>query len=293
MAVATGILEELGEDLPRALRISTLRDLVETQAEADYSQQALGKRIHPGTGFERFDYLTGGGLQPGLHIMSGDPGQGKTALALQIATDCGFPALYVTAEMAPLVLVRRLIANKTGTDIANLHGGKIRPSEYMNRFDEMAAKCSQLAILDATDARVTSDIILREAEALADGGRVLVVMDYLQAWALAVDGGRTEYEALAGGISSLVGISTRLDSPILVVVARNRAAQREGGGLSGAAGSHKIEYSGHTFFDLTKGDQTPDGIEMTITLQKNRTGPVGSTMGLLFDGSLQLFTEKS
>ena len=287
-------LEDLPSAEPQAVRLSELRDMMGELAAEEHDALVSGRKVHPVTGFATLDAAIGGGLAPGVHLLSGDPGHGKTALALQIAAGCGYPALYVSAEMSLPYLVRGLIANKTGTHIGNLRDGTLPADEYLRRFDAMAAQCPLLALLDATCRIVEAQAILRCADSLRDGerGRVLVVIDYLQAWAsqTAADA-RSRYDAVNGAVQAAVTIANTLQSPVLAIVARNRSAQRDGGGLRGAADSHTIEYGGHAYYDLVKGDETPDGHEVKLQIQKSRSGGGGKKFMLLFVGAHQRFTE--
>ncbi len=71
------------------------------------------KRIN--TGIEEFDLVCGGGIVPGSVILiSGEPGIGKSTLALQIAG--AFRTLYISGEESPVQLRHR--ANRLG-----LHSG--------------------------------------------------------------------------------------------------------------------------------------------------------------------------
>ena len=59
----------------------------------------------------------GGGLWPGLHILTGTTGAGKTQLSLQVAFKAacaGVPTLYIGLELGELDLVARLLALAEG-----------------------------------------------------------------------------------------------------------------------------------------------------------------------------------
>ena len=82
-------------------RLYPLSDLLgewAADAEAAHEAHATGTPRGPVTGFPTLDHELGGYLVPGLHVLAGEPGKGKTALALQIAATCGAPALFVTTR---------------------------------------------------------------------------------------------------------------------------------------------------------------------------------------------------
>ena len=79
-------------------KLFSLADLIpDLEADADRRNIARkeGRLLGPVTGLKSLDRMLGGYMAPGVHVLHGDPGAGKTALALQIAASCGFPALYV------------------------------------------------------------------------------------------------------------------------------------------------------------------------------------------------------
>jgi replicative DNA helicase len=80
----------------------------------------------------------GGGLWPGLHVLTGATGRGKTQFALQAAwkaSDAGVPVLYVGLELDRAGLVARLLALAEGEATgrtprwSDLYLGKTTPGE--------------------------------------------------------------------------------------------------------------------------------------------------------------------
>ncbi|OHD68505.1 MAG: DNA repair protein RadA [Spirochaetes bacterium RBG_16_49_21] len=70
------------------------------------------------TGIGEFNLVCGGGIVPGSVILiGGEPGIGKSTLALQIAGF--FNALYISGEESPLQL--RLRAERLGCNVGNIH----------------------------------------------------------------------------------------------------------------------------------------------------------------------------
>src|SRR5438045_667911 len=99
---------------PRLLSLAGL--LPEWEDDAIAARDAYVNHIPRGpvTGLPELDSALGGNLQPGVTVLQANTGTGKTALALQIAATCGFPALYLSAEMRALELFRRHAARVTG-----------------------------------------------------------------------------------------------------------------------------------------------------------------------------------
>jgi KaiC/GvpD/RAD55 family RecA-like ATPase len=137
-----------------------------------------------------------GGLWPGVHIIAGGTGAGKTAFALQwalYAAQQGVPALYVGLEMTEADIVARLASL-----LCQVEPGRILAGAYharplaMAEFESIASEvCSQLAQLPAFRYRVASahawdyGLLAEDAEALRretgyTGGAILLVLDFLQ-----------------------------------------------------------------------------------------------------------------
>jgi replicative DNA helicase len=257
------------------------------------------------TGLRALDDALGGVLQPGLHVVHGGPGAGKTAFCLQVAGTCGFPALYVTAEMRPLELLRRITARVTSTFLGRLKSGELAPADSLAKAQEAVAALPRLALADACDAFASPEWLREAARAVrGDERHVLVVVDSVHSWSEAAPVPElTEYDRLNAAIAELRVLAGQLGCPVLAVAERNRASMAAGG-LSASAGSRKFEYTGESVLDLGAGERdapggapvalapaTPNEAPVTLTVQKNRNGAAGKRLRLSFHGALQRFTD--
>lgn len=284
---------------PPLLRLSDLLTDFDADAEARHKARQDGTPFGPETGIKSLDKALGLALSPGLHIVHGVPGVGKTAFALQIAASCGCPCLYVTAEMSPLELLRRITARVTGEYLGRLKTGELSPEYAKRKVREAIEAAPLLALVDATTSPVPTDHLLR----LANGTRcldlenphLLIVVDSLHSWAEGLAGGAAEYDALNAGLAELRLLAARLKCAVLAVSERNRESMK-GGGLSAGAGSRKIEYGAETVLDLgIEKDALEDanGLKpVTVKIEKNRNGAAGKRIALQFHGALQKFTEE-
>jgi replicative DNA helicase len=282
---------------PRLLPLASLLGEWEVDAQAAFDARTKGIARGPVTGLTRLDEALGGVLQPGLHVVHGGPGVGKTALGLQIAATCGFPALYVSAEMRPLELLKRITARQTGTFLGKLKSGELTPADSLAKAREAVAAVPRLALADACDAFASVDWLRDAALAVRGEARhVLLVVDSVHSWSEAAPAGDlTEYDRLNAAIGALRVLAGQLGAPILAVAERNRASMAAGG-LSASAGSRKFEYTGESVLDLNVDDKeasTGTEYEKTVVLHiaKNRNGSAGRRYKLLFHGALQRFTE--
>jgi replicative DNA helicase len=290
-------------NLPPTLDLADL--VTEFVADTDAAAEAARNNRPRGaiTGLTKLDRHFGNYLSPGVHVLQGGPGAGKTAMALQAASDCQCPALFVSAEMGALELFRRLIARQTGTFLGRLKSGEISGHQARNLALQTAQNLQHLRIMDATRFPAPYDIIVHNADALRkkfQSDNVLVVIDSLHVWARSasrLDSNpieREEYSLINDALKSVAQIASVLKCPVLTVAHRNRAGNRSDGGLHAAKGSGGIEYEAESVLDLNKTkevDSANGETEITAKLEKNRNGAAGVFVKLGFNGALQSFRE--
>ena len=295
---------------PRILA-DLLADL-EADAERAHQQRLTGRMGGPVTGLAPIDSALGGYLAEGLHILHGAPGTGKTALALQIAATCGAPALFVTAEMHPTELLRRIIARVTGVFLGRLKSGEFAPADIVALARKTIETVPYFAILDATTGPAPSIVDLQTSiesvrNLVARLGTpdaieaammpCLMVIDSGHAWAAGLDmGAASEYDRLNEAIGGLHSLARMMGIPILITAERNRSAMATGG-QNAAAGTRTWEYRAETVLDLSppdgdKNTPTPAGGErrLVLSIHKNRHGPpLPAGTSLDWHGALQRF----
>ncbi|HEX2949147.1 MAG TPA: DnaB-like helicase C-terminal domain-containing protein [Armatimonadota bacterium] len=282
-------------EVPRLCRLSDLLSDWERDAQAAYTAQQTGVPRGPLTGFAALDRELGGALAPGIHIVHGQPGTGKTAFALQIAASCRYPALYLTAEMTPLELLRRLTARASGVYLGRLKSGELTPAQSLDLAKKAIAASPDLIFIDGTQSFASPEWIREVAEVCRETHEhLLLVVDSIHSWAEGAMVEATEYDALNAALASLRTLATALNCPVLVVAERNRASMKQGG-LSAGAGTRKIEYAAETVLDLERNGRdlpTADSeVPVTVKIAKNRHGAAGKELDFLFHGALQRFKE--
>lgn len=284
-------------DTPRLLRLADLLADFDRDALELNDARRTGAPRGPLSGLPHVDAELGGAFGSGLHIIHAQPGAGKTAFCWQAAATCDCPALFVTCEMGPLELLKRLAARVTNTYLGRLKSGELPPEEAGRLVRRAVAEVPDLVLLDATRAPAPPSQILEAAEATRGNARhLLLIVDSIHSWAEAMtpDGGATEYDGLNAALAALRAIAHKLACPVLAVAERNRATMAKGG-LNAGAGSRKLEYGAETVLDLKRDlDTRPDGngeVPVTLAFSKNRNGAAGREVELLFHGALQRFRE--
>lgn len=280
---------------PPLLRCSDIIGAVVDEAREANEARRSGQLRSPITGFKSLDEKIGGGLpRIGPSMVLGNTGAGKTAFATQIAASCGFPALYVTTEMAPAELFRRQMARVSNTFLGRLKSGEIPAPEIEAMARHTAAVMPDLSFVDSTTV-FASPSYLRECgeRVRGDAKTLLLVIDSLHTWTRGGNSGLNEYEALNQNLLSLQRLCHQLACPALVVCEQSRAAIAGGGGVNSGAGSRSIEYGAEIVFDLQASKET-DGMgerSVQLCIVKNRHGAAGATVKLHFNGALQRFKE--
>lgn len=250
----------------------------------------------PVTGFDEIDHTMGGAMEPGVHVIHGGAGSGKSAFGLQVAAQCGYPCLLVTAEMSPLELLRRTTARVTDTYLGRLKTGELDVQESLVLARQGLAAIPHVVFMDATKVPAPAAwIATAAAQVRGSAASLLLIVDSVHSWVQGAAGDAAEYEALTQGVQALQHVAAQLKCPILAIAERNRASM-EKGGVSGAAGSRKLEYGSESVLEL---DRKPEGerwsggaeAQIQVRLSKNRHGAIGRPMVLMFSGATQRFRE--
>lgn len=282
-----------GAPKPRLVRLGDLLGEYEANATAAHEAFTTGKPLGPVTGLRSLDRELGNVLQPGPHVLHSNSGTGKTAFAWQVATVAEHPTLYVTCEMGPLELMRRLVARVTDTFLGRIKSGEIAPDESVRLFRRAVASAPAVHLVDATQSHASPDYLLEAAElAKGDSRHFLMVLDSAHAWVRSGQQDLNEYEAVSAALSTVGQIARRLDCPVLLIAERNRAAMKDGG-LNAAAGSRYFEYGAESVIGLDrKGATDPSGAtNVELSVDKNRNGAAGRKIPVTFYGAVQRFEE--
>ncbi len=297
--------------VPNTVLIKDLVDQLISDSETVAAARASGRASGPVTGLKTLDVLLGGYLPPGLHILHSGTSVGKTALALQIASMCGFPALFVSTETHILELFRRLIARTTKTALERLKTGELSANAIGYLAKQTIEQSPTLAIMDATTCSVSISQIAEVATSLRDwagSNRILVIIDSIQFWSRPeIEFGKgSDQDFIASAVRNASELAARLSSPVLALSHKNRSsmdkAQQTGAhpsviSQSGSGKAFDYEYFAETVLELTKDkelktDAMSAKSALTLVVRKNRHGNVGVNVPLDFTGQFQSFTEK-
>ena len=177
------------------------------------------------TGIEEFDYVTGGLYRGELTVGAGRPGDGKTAVAMQIAMNAALAGKHVcffSLEMTALQTMNRLFAGYGGVDANHLRIDGANPAD-LAKMGKMADEFQNLPLyFDHTSANsvenIRAQVMLQKRKKQCD----LAVVDYLHLMKMENHGKDTLDQMIGRNIQGLKQLALDADIPILVLSHMNR-----------------------------------------------------------------------
>lgn len=268
--------------------------LIETWKRLEAAYKTKSTITGTPTGFHDLDAMTAG-WQPGdLIILAARPSMGKTALALNFATNCARderPAVIFSLEMPTTQLVTRMLSTEARVSSELMRTGHITQDDLYKLAEGMQRMKGWPIHIDDT-----AGISIQEARARCrqlaakTGGLGLVVVDYLQL--MKSRGNINSREQEISDISrNLKALAKELEVPVIALSQLNRKVEerpdkrpmmsdlRESGAIEQDADVIMFVYRPEYY----KREETPEeekGIAEVI-IAKQRNGPTGSAR-LLF-----------
>lgn len=288
---------------------SDLVDDLLQDADAQAQAYAEGRGTAPATPSPLLSAELDGGFPVGLTVLHGAPGVGKTAFALQCACEAGCPALFVTTEIPPKLLLLRITARVVGKHWKELR--RMRRQELEPLLRRAVEAVRWLLFADFTryvPKEELWDTMHRYAQAIRAyrrAGQVhpapyrLMVVDSVHTLVRMANVEATEYDALTVGLTALDAIAKQHGFAILGVAERSRGAMRTGGQSAGA-GHRLFEYVSEVVLGLdTPEDRErnlPDGRRrVLLSIHKNRWGDLREgdrAIRMIFDPRTMTFIEE-
>jgi replicative DNA helicase len=242
-----------------------------------------------GTGFLKFDEMTGGLREGELFILAARPAMGKTAFALNIAQHVAMnpknpqPVAIFSLEMSKESLLTRLICATARVDQQRFRAGYLNAEERHALQDALYRIVESPIYIDDSAGTNLMDVHSKLRRLQAEQGLGLVVVDYLQLMQ-----GRGRYENRVQEISSLSRgfklMSKELRVPFLVLSQLSRAPETRPGDhrpmLSDLRESGSIEQDADMVaFIFREEVYRPDKESLKglaeLILAKQRNGPTG------------------
>ena len=221
-------------DVVRERKTSEFKPIAEVLKSAHDNLELMSQNHSPvtglSTGFQDLDRATAGLHEGELIIIAARPGMGKTAFALNLATNAAMTTKKSIAifnlEMSAEMLVNRMISNVGQIENDKLKTGMLNDNDW-KRYTEAMSELSETNIYIEDDASVTAPEIKAKCRRLASNpnGLGLVIIDYLQ---LVTTGGRVESRQVeVSEISrAFKTMAMELKVPVIALAQLSRNAER-------------------------------------------------------------------
>ncbi len=262
------------------------------------------------TGFPYLDLLLDGGLYPSLIVLGAQPGEGKTALGLQMMNNIarrGKDALILSLEMSRFELIERSVSclsHKLDSENAltipeitssGSESSKLKDDKRLNLEKATELFFSEYAphlFIYETMGDMTTERIRRILDSYVSqtGSSPVVMVDYIQLLQQPenIRHSMSDKQILDKNISSLKQISRDFNTPVLAISSLNRAtysasvASKEEAIAKAKTGSRvrlesfkesgAIEYSADIVLGLNKMGNNKHPRKMELDILKNRHG---------------------
>lgn len=242
------------------------------------------------TGFLDLDTMLSGLQDSNLIILAARPGQGKTAMAVNIIQHISavekVPVGIFSLEMSQEEVVDRLLVGQADIDAWRLKTGKLSESDFGKISDAMGVLADAPIFIDDTPGISISEMRTKARRLQLEHNVRFLIVDYLQL----VDPGR-RYDNRVQEVSivsqSLKNLARELKIPVLAVSQLSRAVEHRGEKkpqLADLRESGAIEQDADVVLFLYRGvDEFAPTMPMKLLIAKHRNGPIGE-IDLLFRG---------
>ncbi len=242
------------------------------------------------TGFVDLDNMLSGMQKSNLLILAARPGQGKTAMIVNIAQHAAVidknPVAIFSLEMSKEELVDRLLVGQADVDAWRIKTGRLSETDFTKLSNAMGELADAPIFIDDTPGITISEMRTKARRLLLEQNISLFIVDYLQL----VDPGR-RYDNRVQEVSivsqSLKNLARELKVPVLAVSQLSRAVEHRGERkpqLADLRESGAIEQDADVVMFLYRPETeiTPT-IQTKLLIAKHRNGPMGE-VDLIFRG---------
>lgn len=300
-------VKEILEDAERKLFAATIKraekfESIEAIVDRAF-ERIISKAEHPDeiTGVQTkligLDRVLNGLQKSDLIILAARPSMGKTALALNIATNAaktGATVAIFSLEMSKGQIAERLMSTLSGVNSQNMKTGNLTDEEMRHLINAVEEISGLRLHIDDTPGISLLEMRSKLRRLAHETGLDLIVIDYLQL----MQGGRAEnrQQEISEISRSLKALAREMDVPILALSQLSRSVElradkkpqlsdlRESGSLEQDADIVMFLYRDEYY---NRDDENNKNIAELI-IAKNRNGPTTS-IGLQFTKEIMRF----
>lgn len=240
------------------------------------------------SGFADLDLRTAGFHNSELIILAARPAMGKTAFALNIATNAAtksdIPVLLFSLEMSKEQLVNRVLCSEAMVDSNKLKTGKIEENDWVKIVEALGPLSEAEMYIDDTAGISITEIRAKARKLKLEKNIGLIIIDYLQLIQGSGNRRNGSREQEISEISrSLKILAKELDIPVIALSQLSRAAEQRSDHrpmLSDLRESGSIEQDADIVMFLYRDDYYNEESESKniaeVIITKNRSGSVGT-----------------
>ena len=205
--------------------------VIEVIEEIERLYETQGEYNHVGlpTGFVQFDQMTGGLRRSTVATITGPPGIGKTALAMNIAEHVachvGKAVAFFTLEMSSFQFAQRLMLSMAKVDLQKVRSGFLSERDFPSLITAASQLANSKLFIDDSPGLAIAELQSKARKFAAEQNVQLIVIDYLQLLdaGLPKERPRMDNSELASGIKRL---AKELNLPIVLVATTLRPRRR-------------------------------------------------------------------
>ena len=262
--------------------------LVGTFAELEKLYNQKGALSGIPTGFSDLDYKTSGLHNSDLIIVAARPTMGKSAFAINIATNVAVqsnvPVIVFNLEMSKEQVANRIICSEAMVDSNKIRTGKIEDEDWIKLANASGKLAEAPIYIDDTPGISIMEIRAKCRKMKLEKNIGLVVIDYLQLVQASSKKNSSREQEISEISRSLKILAKELDVPVIALSQLSRAAEQRKDDhrpmLSDLRESGAIEQDADIVMFLYRDDYYNENSEKKniaeVILAKHRGGSTGT-----------------
>ena len=267
---------------------SSIKDvLVSTFDELEKLFNQKGKISGKTTGFVGIDRMTSGLHDSDLLILAARPAMGKSAFAINIATNAaksGVPTVIFNLEMSKEQVVSRILASEAMVDSNKLRIGQLDDNDWMKLASASGILSEAPIYIDDTPGISIMEIRTKCRKLKMEKDIGLVVIDYLQLITASGKKNASREQEISEISRSLKILAKELNVPVIALSQLSRSAEKRQDDkrpmLSDLRESGAIEQDADIVMFIYREDyynpDTPEKNIAEIIFAKHRGGSTGT-----------------
>ena len=273
--------------------------LVESFAQIEKLYNQKGNITGVPTGFSELDYKTSGLNKSDLILIAARPAMGKSALAINIATNAAVhsnvPVVIFNLEMSKEQVGNRILCSEAMVDSSKVRTGKMDEDDWVKLASAIGPLSEAPIYIDDTPGISIMEIRAKCRKLKLEKNIGLIVIDYLQLIQGSGKKGASREQEISEISRSLKILAKELDVPVIALSQLSRAAEQRNDHrpmLSDLRESGAIEQDADIVMFIYRGDYYNQESEKKniaeVILAKHRGGSTG-TVELLWLGNYTKF----